>query len=742
MKLPEFHPLILIFFILTFSLNINGQNAYYDALKIEYLSKNHFTKLKAHKADFDRDSVALKSELESSSAFRMSSMPTNTPFTKIIEKYKKDYSADYNRKSTDIQKLNNSLTKAQEKYINIIPDIDNFNSFINSPFTSPPLNDKTLRAIRKAVVINEEGVIGIETQLAKVAGLQNSSLVNQGFLSIPVSAQSTIIDGTAKFLAERFKEDITTLYIDKFRKKLDEIEELKGLYPKTHSFLKTANVFDYRSLGNDFKEAFEEDLKNVLVNLSNYVENTDGLSSNLKNKGVYYPLDFALQLSDKLIKGYHPIEILDFLENRYENHPDAAAFKSYYNVIHGMNLLQYNIQRRKVDDVDYVLNKQFENIWLRFKDLKRLDSDKKIELFAAMIYHQDPVYFSTVLKIDITGIAGGVASGKKFLNEVIYPALEILNTIENLQSKGKDMTADDYVDIMSNTLSLIKHINGKEESAERLPQISGFAVIGRNNQQKIDLFEFIDKIVDLYKSVQSKEYGYVVTNSLYLTENVLLAAGLSNSKVVKVTQAVNKYGGFMVDIVTADDSDQVKEAIKRNVTKFSYLDKRSSRFSITVSAHPGIYGGFEQLKTNDETEANFGITAPIGFEFAIATAKEGYAKNESNFIVDDNKIKHRKGSSWSIFASFADIGAAFNYRLNDPESDLPEELTFKQIFSPGISLNHGFRNSPVTIGAGIQYTPELRKVTANAIETSSNSLRFMIRLSWDIPLIKIYGTDN
>ncbi|BFP43201.1 hypothetical protein FGF1_40460 [Flavobacteriaceae bacterium GF1] len=722
----------LVIAFVIFSLNSNAQNAYYDALKIEYLSSRQhiLTKLKAHKADFDSDSLALEIKLESSSAFKMSSIPANTPFIEIIEKYEKNYNAEYKNKKADILALKSSLTKAQEKYVYIIPDIDNFDSFINSPFTSP-LNDKNLKTIRKAVVINEEGEIGIDREIPGVSDLQASGMENKGFLSIPVSAQSAIIDGTAKFIAERFKEDITTLYIDKFRKKLDEIKELKGLFPETHSFLNRANVFDYRSLGNDFKEAFEKDLRNVLSNLGAYIENNPNLKQRLENNKLYYPFDFSLQLSDRLIKGDHPVEILDYLEQRYD--PSDQNAKIFHGVIRGLNLLQQNLQRKKIVDPlgqSVVLTKPFENIWLSFSDIKKLDTKTEIQYFAALIYHQDSNYFATIR----------LNAGTDFLKETVYPALEIMNTIENIQSKEKSMSADDYVDLMASTVSLIKHINAKAAPNNKLTNVNFTTA---NGGVTIDILEFIDSILDLHKSIYSKDYGYIVTNSLFVTEKVLLATGSTQADIIKVTQSVKKYGKFMVDIVTADDSDKVKEAIKRNVTKFSYLDKRNSRFSWTISAHPGVYGGVERLEETDDTNANFGITAPIGFEFMWGIRGKGNNnKLKNKFVQKDGSVRSLSGHSWSIFASFADLGAAFNYRLNDSESELPEELTFKQIFSPGLSLNYGIKNSPITIGVGIQYTPELRKVTMNTIETGSNSLRGMIRLSWDIPLIKICGKTN
>ncbi|GAA3592144.1 hypothetical protein Q4Q39_05445 [Flavivirga amylovorans] len=664
---------LLFILLLSLSFSLSAQNAYYDALKIDFLE----------------------------------------------EKYK-EFKSKAGISATEINTIETQILK----------DKNNYDSFLATPF-SIALSKENIESIRKSIVINDLGVIAFSSNFVALAD-QAANPATSNLFSIPVSAQSAIIDGTAKFLAERFKEDITTLYINKFREKLESIPELKALYPKTFSFLKTADVFNYRSLGNDFKEAFEEDLKNILSNLGIYINDNANLKAKLIASKVYYPFDFTLALSDKLINGYHPVEILDYLESRYKSNPDVG-FSNYYNITHGLNILQKNLQRKKSDEPSQSIElvKPFENIWLRFSDLKKINTADKIKYFTALIYNQDRNYFSNVLKIDANNVYD-------FFNNTIYPIAGILNDIENIQSKGKSMTADDYVGVMSNTLKLLKYINGKEEIGFRVGEIK---FTGKDGEEVIiDVLDLMDKMVDLYKSIQNKDYGYIVTNGLYVTEKILLASGESKANIIKVTQVVSKYGGFMVDVVTADNSDEVKDAIKKNVTKFSFLDKRNSLFSLTISGHPGIYGGVEELTKNNTSQANFGITAPIGFEFmwGFRTCK-GTKNKQYAFVNEDDTIKYLSGHAWSIFVSFADIGAAFNYRLNDTESELPQELTFKQIFSPGVSINYGFRNSPITLGAGIQYSPELRKVTVENIETGSNSLRAMLRLSWDIPLIKIYS---
>ena len=100
-----------------------------------------------------------------------------------------------------------------------------------------------------------------------------------------------------------------------------------------------------------------------------------------------------------------------------------------------------------------------------------------------------------------------------------------------------------------------------------------------------------------------------------------------------------------------------------------------------------------------------------------------------------------------FFGSLFDLGAVVSYRLTRSGKDysgLPDKVTFKQIFSPGFSLNLGWKNSPFTIGAGIQWAPELRKIKdkEGIITDETNSLRYFFRLSWDMPLIRLSKKKN
>jgi hypothetical protein len=102
-----------------------------------------------------------------------------------------------------------------------------------------------------------------------------------------------------------------------------------------------------------------------------------------------------------------------------------------------------------------------------------------------------------------------------------------------------------------------------------------------------------------------------------------------------------------------------------------------------------------------------------------------------------NKAGKENSSSVGIFAQIVDLGAVLNFRIGDSTSTLPDKIEFKQIFSPGISINYGFNNSPLNIGVGYQYSPELRKISKNGNEIYPNGNRLFLRLAWDIPLLNI-----
>ncbi|WP_435354255.1 hypothetical protein [Emticicia sp. SJ17W-69] len=172
------------------------------------------------------------------------------------------------------------------------------------------------------------------------------------------------------------------------------------------------------------------------------------------------------------------------------------------------------------------------------------------------------------------------------------------------------------------------------------------------------------------------------------------------------------YANFITDIITADSTANLEDIINRYAQPVgSYSIKRKNRWSIDVNAYPGLYAGIENpLGTSQLRQNNFinGITAPIGISLSKGKLQKGYK---------DNVIK---GHSWSLFIPVIDIGAAFSYRWTNTSEDgqgLPK-IKLSQIFSPGLYVAYGFKNFPISIMAGAQYTPQLREIIKTSKDTT------------------------
>ncbi|MBR10825.1 MAG: hypothetical protein CMP48_24500 [Rickettsiales bacterium] len=211
---------------------------------------------------------------------------------------------------------------------------------------------------------------------------------------------------------------------------------------------------------------------------------------------------------------------------------------------------------------------------------------------------------------------------------------------------------------------------------------------------------------------------------------------------------IRKFMPFVIALSDTDDPEAMKKVIKEHVAPAnSFAKKRVSPFFATITAHPGLFLSYETLKLNDESAMTVGMTGPIGLEIGkrLNCKKCSPPGTPTKFVNKNNKLKKVSGHSISLYGQLVDIGAILNYRISDDSAeDLPSEVSFKQIWSPGVSLNWGIRNTPLTLGIGWQSVPELREIKIDNDDNPTNvgdisqASRYFLRLSWDIPLVNIY----
>lgn len=587
-----------------------------------------------------------------------------------------------------------------------------FDDFDKYPFSNPPPSIDSLNKLMS----DTERMSGTPADIK--------------FLNFSSKQESDFYDGLAKYIAEEFKKGVTIEYMKAFENTIGKVGELQIMFPKTYSLLKNHDPIKLADLGSEWKEIFSDDLKNLMENIVFYIDNPkdkkySSIDTNkflfkpttidsLKNSVLFNSIYIFLDISNKVINKYKPIELFNYLDIKYYKVDTNKVRKEFGNIIHGLNILQTNLRYEEVGLT------QADNViptWINFEDFKKL-YDKKLDTngiryFVALIYQKDPEFWENT-GLDTNNV-------QDFMNYRIMPIFSILTKIQDL-SNDKELYDKGYGDFMHVILDIIVEANS----------------IPKKQFLDNDKLMIAQTTIDIYNSIQRKDYHNLISNSFILLEKMFIDSKIISVDIesyVSLISKLTRYGEFMTGIVNAKNSDETKEVIKKFVAPpTSYLEKRSSIFKVTVSSHPGIFTSIDELNRTQGWVS--GLTLPIGFEFSFGALSDDINESESlRERVDWKSIKRKSGSSISIFLQLVDLGAALNFRLsNDTTSELPEEITLSQIFSPGVSVNYGLFNNAITVGIGYQLAPKLRKIMKDGFETEERSDRVFMRLSWDLPL--------
>ncbi|TCP24296.1 hypothetical protein EV195_106101 [Tenacibaculum skagerrakense] len=133
-------------------------------------------------------------------------------------------------------------------------------------------------------------------------------------------AFETLIDGLARFLAKRIKEELTINVIDKVKEYLNNpsqesyINELLVLLPTTTDYLKNFDANQVLNFIDDLKQYIEQDLNNLISNLDDLRTTPRFQKLILENPDLDFAFE-AFDLISQISKTENPIEYFDILEN-------------------------------------------------------------------------------------------------------------------------------------------------------------------------------------------------------------------------------------------------------------------------------------------------------------------------------------------------------------------------------------------------------------------------------------------
>ncbi len=575
------------------------------------------------------------------------------------------------------------------------------------------------------VVVNE--TVGASSA-TKPGILDNASGSREVIPLNPVTFPSMAIDATAQFLVDRVKEELLLAFFDQFLENIDKSVELQALLPNTQLLLNKQDIFRVPSMGKVWTTAFREDLNNFNSNLTDLVMQAPQYADIRKDPIAQAFLLMAYS-HEEFRKGFAPLDVFDKLQNKFGREKNQVGI--------AISLVDLFLDNMKSESGDYLMEIS------TFNKLN-LNGGRASLYFSGLLFQQNQVLFETV-KVGGQPLSSIIESNHlKFtdhLSNLIVIAENIkmakLNfdaTVATKLEKPK-VHRKAFFDYMGVFVHLIDF--GFDTWYFNTPEL-----VYQSDYQTL-YRPIIDNSLWALQAEAEGDHASTILYTLQIMEPIttariqILEQKIKNEdngdqvktykKQLKVTHELVRniafYGGFMIDVLSSKSATDIKGIINKYAAPVgSYRVKRQSSFSLSLSAYPGIQSGFERIIDTDKYGPVTGVTAPIGPSLNMGLGNGRH--------------------SLSLFLPIIDIGAAFSYRWKNESEGFPADLKWEQVLSPGGHLAWGLPKAPIAIMGGIQYTPKLREVTATGTDIQSNTLRFSLSATVDIPVVHFYKSGK
>ena len=521
----------------------------------------------------------------------------------------------------------------------------------------------------------------------------NSSSIN------PLNWQAAVINGTADFMAGRFKQEsfhwaLTTLF-KKIKQKGIDSTLVVNIFPKTYQYVSDL----YGENGNSYytadllllRDIIKEDMATAHLSI---VANSNALFPNMNNK-----VKDILQLGAEIVRQAPnglPIQVLI----------DTLAQKKYNNDTLQLLLQTANLFTHAYVNVASDTTKQ----WVKPQLLQYTANITAASNYAGIETHffygllykqliQLPTYATWLQNIDAPAIAQKIQKVSLFINQ--------------LQTTHSQLKKLDFN--LSTPESKITFIKNMQQSF-----LQFFSIV-KNESVLQSYFNINDKllnsssqIIAITEETYNKNYQKAISLTIlsfreYSGDNIRFARTLS----------------FISDMASISNAEDMEKLLSTHALPIgSSSIKRYSRFNISLNGYVGGTGGFETAFGNNEkqTRGNIGLSAPIGITFTVWKGR------------------------LSLFNSFLDLGTIVNQRLNN-DTTAYTNFRFEQFFSPGLGVFYNIKSMPLSFGFHYAFIPNLRNIqykdgTATITETNTSVSRINFSLLVDIPFYTIFNREK
>jgi hypothetical protein len=525
-----------------------------------------------------------------------------------------------------------------------------------------------------------------------LASAQNGDNTSGG----AIFSSTSVIDAIARTIVKHFKEELDIAYLQRFRDSLARIKEFQLLFPATYKVIENMDPYDYNLFLATLQESAQSDIATMPDNMKNTVQ-YDLNNRRIKDRDAGYYFLIALDIMNAIRQSEHPA--VAFSDISHDGFADSISDKNVKAVLNTVIILSHSIEN--TDGTG----------WVSYDKLFKLSggtppSDTLRHLFLGLMYEKE--------KFNLQNISVGNTNLKALIDQHAAAYLKLADVTLGDAAKAQRMIGDinakisagtigfdDYTEYINNTMNMVKDV------------VNNWPGDADLNKLKTKYIPAGEDGLSLVKNAHNKKYGIAFIDAVHICTDVVGDSFIRHSETIRI------YGAFLMNLARAQSSSDLANALDNAAMPVgSYKVKRSSAMNICIQSYAGITAGYEWLMPGGKGAFNIGPTAPVGIAFSWG----------------NREVYKLSGSSFTLFFPVIDVGAVALFRLDNDTSPLPKTITWRQVLSPGVIFAVGLKNTPITIFAGAQYSPQLRQVD----NIADNSIRVNAGVVVDIPLFNLY----
>jgi hypothetical protein len=534
---------------------------------------------------------------------------------------------------------------------------------------------------------------------------------------------SNVADVLATFIADRFKQELEIAYLTKFRDALKSDSTLQALLPNALVVLTQNDPFNYTVFFETLKEAIEKDIHVLPVNFGNFMAR-DPFSIG-RTKPYYFPAVMLYQNVLRIVQGQNAFLVIGNLnKDPLLGHlsAEAGSFARLAAV-----LTRTLIDPSHTDGTTLItltnIQKDLANADQQMAFLGFLLLKEKSELQNNIIFGGQNLYALLNAKAADVAALTQLIDWMKNLVTSFQGISEVVARITTQQGASKGISGQIISDMTNGIVHTLNVILDFPPAVVDLRAIIPNAVLA----QAVDI---VGKLAQISADVADSNYGLALSHVIVLLPEVV---NISNTKTLALLQ---DYGNFAISIAKAKTNTDLENALSTAALPVgSYRIKRNSYKNIALNAWAGGFGGTQHYPGTlpDGVKRDnwlLGFTAPVGISYNWGQVYQS--------TTTKGKKGALKGYSNTVFLSIFDVGSITSFRLtHDTTATLPD-FKWQNLLAPGVFYVLGFRNSPLSLGGGVQYGPQLRSITNNTAVILPSAVSVRLFLAVDIPMFNFF----